>query len=173
MRKQYDDFTQLKLKDMSKTMSDMTYEYINPDTQEPTKVPAVHYEKILDRVTEKYMADITSRQFLTIMYNQLTALKKEDEKYFNQALLCMDIGLNPKDLRIDEQIAIEYTNSYIEDKKSFEKKNFHFLSEDIVNAYNESKNDPNLQASVIRESNKYEDRENSMFNQKNYDREER
>lgn len=173
MRRQYDDFTQLKLKDMSKTMSDMTYEYINPDTQEPTKVPAVHYEKILDRVTEKYMADITSRQFLTIMYNQLTALKKEDEKYFNQALLCMDIGLNPKDLRIDEQIAIEYTNSYIEDKKSFEKKNFHFLSEDIVNAYNESKNDPNLQASVIRESNKYEDRENSMFNQKNYDRDER
>lgn len=173
MRRQYDDFTQLKLKDMSKTMSDMTYEYINPDTQEPTKVPAVHYEKILDRVTEKYMADITSRQFLTIMYNQLTALKKEDEKYFNQALLCMDIGLNPKDLRIDEQIAIEYTNSYIEDKKSFEKKNFHFLSEDIVNAYIESKNDPNLQASVIRESNKYEDRENSMFNQKNYDREER
>ena len=173
MRRQYDDFTQLKLKDMSKTMSDMTYEYINPDTQEPTKVPAVHYEKILDRVTEKYMADITSRQFLTIMYNQLTALKKEDEKYFNQALICMDIGLNPKDLRIDEQIAIEYTNSYIEDKKSFEKKNFHFLSEDIVNAYNESKNDPNLQASVIRESNKYEDRENSMFNQKNYDRDER
>ena len=173
MRRQYDDFTQLKLKDMSKTMSDMTYEYINPDTQEPTKVPAVHYEKILDRVTEKYMADITSRQFLTIMYNQLTSLKKEDEKYFNQALLCMDIGLNPKDLRIDEQIAIEYTNSYIEDKKSFEKKNFHFLNEDIVNAYNESKNDPNLQASVIRESNKYEDRENSMFNQKNYDREER
>ena len=25
MRKQYDDFTQLKLKDMSKTISDMTY----------------------------------------------------------------------------------------------------------------------------------------------------
>ena len=173
MRRQYDDFTQLKLKDMSKTMSDMTYEYINPDTQEPTKVPPVHYEKILDRVTEKYMADITSRQFLTIMYNQLTALKKEDEKYFNQALLCMDIGLNPKDLRIDEQIAIEYTNGFIEDKKSFEKKNFHFLSEDIVNAYNESKNDPNLQAAVIRESNKIEDRDNSMFNQKNYDRDER
>jgi AraC-like DNA-binding protein len=44
-------------------------------------------------------------------------LKKEDEKYFNQALLCMDLGLNPKDLRIDEQIAIEYTNDFIEDKK--------------------------------------------------------
>lgn len=68
------------------------------------------------------------------MYNQLNALKKEDEKYFNQALLCRDIGLKTKDLRIDEQIAIEYTNSFIEDKQSFKKKNIHFLSEDIVNA---------------------------------------
>ena len=38
MRKQYDDFTQLKLKDMSKSISDMTYKYINPDTNAPTKV---------------------------------------------------------------------------------------------------------------------------------------
>ena len=115
MRKQYDDFTQLKIKDMSKSISDMTYKYINPETQSPTKVPPAHYEKILDQVTEKYMSDITSRQFLTIMYTQLSNLKKEDEKYFNQALLCMDLGLNPKDLRIDEQIAIEYTNDFIED----------------------------------------------------------
>lgn len=173
MRKQYDDFTQLKLKDMSKSISDMTYKYINPDTQEPTKVPATHYEKILDQVTEKYMADITSRQFLSIMYNQLTALKKEDEKYFNQALLCMDVGLNPKDLRINEQIAIEYANGYIEDKKNFEKKNYHFLSEDIVRAYDEAKNDPIIQAEVVRESNKFEDRENFMFQNKDYERSER
>ena len=53
MRKQYDDFTQLKIKDMSKSISDMTYTYLNPETGEPTKVPAVHYEKILDQVTEK------------------------------------------------------------------------------------------------------------------------
>ncbi|MFR5755978.1 MAG: hypothetical protein ACLUD7_00820 [Lachnospiraceae bacterium] len=158
MRKQYDDFTQLKLKDMSKSISDMTYRYINPDTQEPTKVPAVHYEKILDQVTEKYMSDITSRQFLTIMYNQLNALKKEDEKYFNQALLCMDIGLNPKDLRINEQIAIEYIDSFINDKK-----NFHFLSSDIIEAYDEAKSDTRLQTMVVRDSNKLEDIEDSMF----------
>lgn len=163
MRKQYDDFTQLKLKDMSKSISDMTYRYINPDTQEPTKVPAVHYEKILDQVTEKYMSDITSRQFLTIMYNQLNALKKEDEKYFNQALLCMDIGLNPKDLRINEQIAIEYINSFINDKKNYEKKNFHFLSSDIIEAYDEAKSDTRLQTMVVRDSNKLEDIEDSMF----------
>lgn len=171
MRKQYDDFTQLKLKDMSKSISDMTYKYINPETQAPTKVPPTHYEKILDQVTEKYMSDITSRQFLTIMYTQLTNLKKEDEKYFNQALLCMDLGLNPKDLRIDDQIAIEYSNSFIEDKKNYEKKNYHFLSEDIINSYIESKNDPNLQASVVRESNRFEEKENSVFDHKNYDRE--
>ena len=163
MRKQYDDFTQLKLKDMSKSISDMTYRYINPDTQEPTKVPAVHYEKILDQVTEKYMSDITSRQFLTIMYNQLNALKKEDEKYFNQALLCMDIGLNPKDLRINEQIAIEYIDSFINDKKNYEKKNFHFLSLDIIEAYDEAKSDTRLQTMVVRDSNKLEDIEDSMF----------
>ena len=139
MRKQYDDFTQLKIKDMSKSISDMTYTYLNPETGEPTKVPAVHYEKILDQVTEKYMSDITSRQFLTIMYTQLSNLKKEDEKYFNQALLCMDLGLNPKDLRIDEQIAIEYTNDVINDKKSIEKKNFHFLDSEIIEAFDEAK----------------------------------
>ena len=43
MRKQYDDFTQLKLKDMSKSISDMTYKYLNPETQTPTKVPPAHY----------------------------------------------------------------------------------------------------------------------------------
>lgn len=161
MRKQYDDFTQLKLKDMSKSISDMTFKYINPETNEPTRVPSSHYERILDQVTEKYMSDITSRQFLTIMYNQLTALKKEDEKYFNQALLCMDLGLNPKDLRIDEQISIEFTNNYIEDKKNFDKKNFHFLSEDIINSYEESKNDPQLQSAVIRQSNDIEFRESN------------
>ena len=156
MRKQYDDFTQLKLKDMSKTISDMTYKYINPETQTPTRVPPQHYEKILDQVTEKYMADITSRQFLTIMYNQLTALKKEDEKYFNQALLCMDIGLNPKDLRLDEQIALEYSNDFIEEKKSIEKKDFHFLEKNIIDAFDEVKNNTALQAQVVRDSNKIE-----------------
>ena len=64
---------------MSKYISKMTYKYINPETQEPTKVPPAHYEKILDQITEKYMADITTRQFLVIMFNQLSALKKEDE----------------------------------------------------------------------------------------------
>ena len=169
MRRQYDDFTQLKIKDMSKSISDMTYKYINPETQVPTVVPAQHYEKILDQVTEKYMADITSRKFLIIMFEQLTALKKEDEKYFNQALLCMDLGLNPKDLRINEQIAIEYTNGFIEDKKNYEKKNYHFLSEDIVNTFEEAKKDPNIQSTTIRLNNAFEERDDSYIKPKRND----
>ena len=161
MRKQYDDFTQLKLKDMSKTISDMTYKYINPETGTPTNVPALHYEKILNQVQEQYMGEITSRQFLTIMFNQLNALKKEDEKYFNQALLCMDLGLNPKDLRINEQISLAYTYDYMEDKQRIEKKNFHMLSEDIVSNFEFAKSDPRLQSDVIRFSNSIENRDRS------------
>ena len=58
------------------------------------------------------MEEITQRQFLTIMYNQLSALKKEDEKYFQQAMLCLDLGINPKDLRVNEQIALGYTYNF-------------------------------------------------------------
>ena len=32
------------------------------------------------------------------------------------------MGINPKDLRVDEQIAIAYTHDYIEDKQKQEKK---------------------------------------------------
>ena len=156
MRRQYDDFTQLKLKDMSKSISDMTYKYINPETDKPTKVPPAHYEKILDQVTEKYMADITSRQFLTIMYNQLNGLKKEDEKYFQQALLCIDLGLNPKDLRINEQIALEYTNEFLNERKQVLKKDNHILNQSIIDFYNDTKENPDIQSHAVKESNKLE-----------------
>ena len=159
MRKQYDDFTQMKLKDMCKNIRDMTYTYINPDTNQPTRVPATHYEKILDQIKEQYMGEIASRQFLSIMYNQLNALKKEDEKYFKQALLCIDMGINPKDLRIDEQIAISYTYDYMEDKQKMEKKNFHLLNQDIVDTYNNSKENPIIQRQAIENSNEFVERE--------------
>lgn len=163
MRKQYEDFTQLKLKDMSKCISDMTYKYVNPDTLTPTKVPPTHYEKILNQVTEKYMSDVTSRQFLNIMFTQLSNLKKEDEKYFYQALVCLDQNLNPKDLRIDEQIAIEYSYDFIKEKESSEKKNFHFLDSEIVENFNDLKNDEQLHAKVIDFSNEREESEEESY----------
>ena len=105
------------------------------------------------------MSDITARQFLVIMYNQLTALKKEDEKYFTQALLCMDMGINPKDLRVNEQIAIAYTTDFIDETKRNEKKNYHFLRDDVVEKFNETKEDMEFQSNVIRFSNEMEKRD--------------
>ena len=172
MRKQYDDFTQLKIKDMSKAMSDMTYRYINPNTDEPTKVPPMHYEKILDQVTEKYMADITTQKFLSIMYEQLVALKKEDEKYFNQALLCMDLGLNPKDLRTNDKIALMYTNDFMEERQKEDKKNYHFLNDDIIGTYNLSKNDPEIQSETIKYSDSIDAKREADYRSRN-DRDDR
>lgn len=153
MRKKYDDFLQLKLKDMSKSISDMTYTYINPETEKPTKVPATHYEKILNEIEENYIADAMSRQFLIIVYNQLTAIKKEDEKYFKQALLCMDIGINPKDLRVNEQIALQDTYDYLEEKQKKEKKAFHLLNKELIDFYEEAKSDDEFHKYVIENMN--------------------
>ncbi len=106
------------------------------------------------------MGEITSRKFLTIMYEQLNALKKEDEKYFQQALICIDQGLNPKDLRVNEQIALTYTYEYMNDKQKELKKDYHFLSEDISDTFIESKNNPRLQSEVIKYSNMLDERDN-------------
>ena len=170
MRKQYDDFTQLKLKDMGKAMSDMTYKYINPETNEPTKVPPKHYEDILEQVTENYIGEATKRQFLVIMYNQLSSLKKEDEKYFNQALMCIDLGINPKDLRIDEDIALNCTYDGILKMKSELKKDFHLLNDYIVDAYNEVKRNPEIQRQIIQSSNMQYERDNYIRKNNGYER---
>lgn len=112
MRKLYDDFLQLKLKDMSKTVSDRTYKYINTKIDTPTKVPSIHYEKLLDKVAEKYVSDVTGRQFLMIMYTQLLNLKKEDERYFYQALICLDLALNSNNFDAMEDRVFENKLDY-------------------------------------------------------------
>ena len=159
MRTLYDDFLQLKQKDMSKTMSDMTYKYINPETNQPTKVPASHYEKELSREVERTVAQATNRQFLSIMYSQLNALRKEDPKYFFHALICMDNNLNPKDLRMPEQIAMNHTYDYIEEKQIQERKQFRFFNQDITNEYQKAISDPSIQAEYMELSNFLENQE--------------
>ena len=148
---------------MSKTISDMTFTYLNPETGEPTVVPPNHYEKILDEITEKYMSDVTSWQMLAIMFNQLSSLRKENPDYFYKALVCMDLNVNVKDLRIADQVAILHTNDFITNKISNEKKDFHFLSKDIVDVFVETKNNPNLLAEAIRDSNEIKHRENKEY----------
>lgn len=149
MNKNYDDFTKMKPKEMSKTISDMTYTYINPETNLPTIVPASHYEKILNKVREEVIAEETKRIFLSTIYGQLKALKDEEPKYFQQALICLDMGLNPKDLRQDELIALMLTNDTVDDKRDSMKKNFHLLDKEIVETFNSYKEDRDLHSAII------------------------
>ena len=132
MRTQYDEFSKMKSKDMSKAISDMTYAYLDPETGNPTRVPAKHYEKILNKVKEQYIADITRQTFLNTMYAQLKALMDEEPRYFQKALLCLDMNLKPNDLRVDEQIALQYTQEALEEKQEQDKKNYHIIDQSII-----------------------------------------
>ncbi len=164
MRKFYDDFIQQKPKEMSKTLEDIAFKYINPTTQQPTKVPASHFEKELGQEIERTISQTVSRQFLTIMYNQLSSLMKEDKELFYKALICIDNNLNPKDLRISEQIALNHTCDYIAKKAITEKKEFRFFNQDISNEYRRAISDPDIQAEAMEISNFLENQETRDLN---------
>ena len=162
MQKNYDDFTKMKPKEMSKTISDMTYNYINPETNMPTIVPASHYEKILNRVREEVIAEETKRIFLNTIYTQLKSLRDEEPKYFQQAMLCLDMGINPKDLRNDDLIALLLTSDAVDQMRDEQKKNFHMLDKNIVNTFNNFKDDRSLHAQIIGQSEEPKERNNSV-----------
>lgn len=164
MRKFYDDFIQQKPKEMSKTLEDIVFKYTNPETHQPTKVPASHFEKEFGQEVERAISQSVNRQFLSIMYGQLNALKKDNEQLFYQALICIDNNLNPKDLRLSEQIAINHTYDYIQEKQKVEKKEFHFFNQEISNEYHRAITDPNIQAEAMEISNFLENQESIELN---------
>ena len=94
MNKQFDVFVKMKITEMSKTIHDMTYTYINPETKKPTDVPAKHYQDILKQPVEVMVEEQVKKQFLNIMFKQLKNLKEEEPHLFYQSLLLMDIKLN-------------------------------------------------------------------------------
>lgn len=164
MRKFYDDFIQQKPKEMSKTLEDIVFKYTNPETHQPTKVPASHFEKEFGQEVERAISQSVNRQFLSIMYGQLNALKKDNEQLFYQALICIDNNINPKDLRLSEQIAINHTYDYIQEKQKVEKKEFHFFNKEISNEYHRAITDPNIQAEAMEISNFLENQESIELN---------
>lgn len=164
MRKFYDDFIQSKPKEMAKIMEDMTFKYLNPESQQPTRVPAAHYEKELGQELERTVSQAVSLRFLTIMYDQLNLFKKENEDLFYKALICIDNNLNPKDLRISEQIALNHSYEVLQNKQIEEKRKFHFFNQDIVDEYKKGLIDPNLQARAMELSNFIEREEDRELN---------
>ena len=104
-----------------------------------------------------------------VLLAQLNLLKKEDERYFREALICLDMGLNPKDMRIEEQVALNYASDFVVERQAELKKDFHFLSEEIVDAYRYGKEDRFIQSTAIKESNDIESNDIEGLNQKNKD----
>ena len=57
MKKQFEDFQKMKIKEACKAIEDMTFSFINPTTKEPTFVPAKHYENILNKTVYEKVAN--------------------------------------------------------------------------------------------------------------------
>ena len=123
MNKQFDVFVKMKITEMSKTIHDMTYTYINPETKKPTDVPAKHYQDILKQPVEVMVEEQVKRQFLNVMFKQLKNLKEEEPHLFYQSLLLMDIGKSPDSLAVNEEVALKMTADYMVNEENKPKKN--------------------------------------------------
>ena len=149
MNKQFDLFVKMKIKELSENISRMTYAYINPDTNQPTVVPAKHYKEILDQPVEVLVNDQVKRQFLNIMFKQMKSLKEEEPVLFYETLLLMDMNKTPDSLELNEEAAIKLTaQKLVEDGKTLKKK-FHLIDREHLSSYDEIKNDSELMASLF------------------------
>lgn len=149
MNKQFDLFVKMKIKELSENISRMTYAYINPDTKQPTVVPAKHYKDILDQPVEVMVNDQVKRQFLNIMFKQMKSLKEEEPVLFYETLLLMDMNKTPDSLELNEEAAIKITaQELVEDEKTLKKK-FHLVDFEHLDKYEDTKNDSELMASLF------------------------
>lgn len=133
MNKQFDLFQKMKIKEVCENISRMTYAYINPDTKQPTVVPSKHYKDILDQPVEVLVNDQVKKQFLNIMFKQMKALKDEEPILFN------------------EEAALKITATELVENEKTQKKKFHLVDNEYLNAYESTKNDSELMAQLFGE----------------------
>lgn len=153
MNKQFDVFVKMKITEMSKTIHDMTYTYINPETKKPTDVPAKHYQDILKQPVEVMVEEQVKKQFLNVMFKQLKNLKEEEPHLFYQSLLLMDIGKSPDSLAINEEVALKMTADYMSKEENKPKKKndskFHVTQDSFIEKYEQIKNDDSIMAEIF------------------------
>ena len=125
MKKQFEDFQKMKIKEACKAIEDMTFSFINP-TKEPTFVPAKHYENILNKTVEQFIDQNLQVEMLNNVYKQLKFLQDEYGKDFMRSLICLDLGIKPSDMSLQQSIALQATYNDIEQSKESNKKNYHY-----------------------------------------------
>lgn len=152
MNKQFDVFVKMKIKELSENISRMTYAYINPDTHEPTVVPAKHYKDILDQPVEVLIDDQVKRQFLNIMFKQMKSLKDEEPVLFYETLLLMDLNKTPDNLELNEEVALKATSKILVDQEKTQKKKFHLIDNQHLEKFESIRDDREFMASVLEPS---------------------
>ncbi len=126
MRKYYDEFGKQPLSKMAQSISDMTYGY------QETKVPAIHYKKLLDKSFEEVVESSVSINLVDTYFKTLKTLHDENPKWFMQALLCLDMKIKPSNIKANEYQALELTYAkFLEDKAKYIALDYLKMFEDI------------------------------------------
>ena len=80
-------------------------------------------------------------------------------------MICLDNGITPKDMRLDEQIALSETYKEFEEvinpPRKSKNNTFHLLNNDINNSYERLKNSPEVQAEMMQMYNQFLDQEDN------------
>lgn len=150
MQKQFEQFQKMNVKEACKAIEDMTYSYINPTTNEPTAVPAKHYQGILEKTVEQFLDRNLKIEMLDNVYKQLIFLQKEYGKDFIKSLLCLDLGIKPSDMSIVQSIAIEEVYDYVQERQNDKKYKFNLLRQEIHDNYKEAAEDKQLHTQYIK-----------------------
>ena len=164
MNKQFDLFQKMKLKETCETISKMTYAYVNPTTKEPTVVPSKHYRGILEEPVEALVEDHVKKQFLAIMYKQMKNLKDEEIMLFYQALLLLDIGKSPETLDLNEELALKQVAVNMMENEKRLKKNFHMFDANIIQNFNDLKEDSEFIKEALGYTNDIDSKEETDIN---------
>lgn len=108
----YDEFVKLPLDKMAQKMEDMTFLY------NETRVPKKHYKEKLLVAVEEMIESGVEMNLIATYYRTLEELKKQNNKWFFQALLCLEVGVKPSTIKPSEYQALELTyGKFVETKK--------------------------------------------------------
>ena len=99
----YDEFVKLPLDKMAQKMEDMTFLY------HETRVPKKHYKEKLSVAVEEMIESGVEMNLIATYYRTLEELKKQNGKWFFQALLCLEVGVKPSTIKHSEYQALELT----------------------------------------------------------------
>ena len=96
----YDEFVKLPLDKMAQKMEDMTFLY------HETRVPKKHYKEKLSVAVEEMIESSVEMNLIATYYRTLEELKKQNGKWFFQALLCLEVGVKPSTIKPSEYQAL-------------------------------------------------------------------